>query len=82
MNVIYIYASVVFAYLKGYHIKLHPDVTQCPLHLPEKKQTQANKISQKSTSFCFQTSFTSTMQVFFSFFVNFFGLALFFVHFI
>ena len=72
MNVIYIYASVVFAYLKGYHIKLHPDVTQCPLHLPEKKQTQANKISQKSTSFCFQTSFTSTMQVFFFIFSKFF----------
>ena len=83
MNIIYIYASVVFACLKGYHIKLHPDVTQCPLHLPEKKQTQAlANLTKKVHHFVFRPPLQVLCKFFFSFFVNFFVLTLFFVHFI
>ena len=88
MNIIYIYASVVFAYLKGYHIKLHKysDTPWCNTMPSTSSSKETNpslsKSHKKSTSFCFQTSFTSTMLVFFSFFVNFFVLTFFFVHFI
>ena len=68
MNIIYIYASVVFAYLKGYHIKLHPDVTQCPLHPPEKKQTQAlANLTKKVHHFVFRPPLQVLCKFFFIF---------------
>ena len=88
MNIIYIYASVVFAYLNGYHIKLHKysDTPWCNTTPSTSSWKETNpsfsKSHKKKYIILFSDYLYKYYASFFSFFINFFVLTLFFVHFI